>query len=246
MRAVATTLLRVVPVLFCLLPELLMAAASLAAIPSQDEYCVSAQRIVSRTEQPVDIVVHQDFDAFVKSKAIIPDAEGAIPQIQQLNWTNDGGVVVGISCKLKSADHLNLTYGPETAGPDGLCQDMNREIFRLLGEKVERSRYASVVFDDQESVTNEANPGMVGPDWLRPYRAMFVSESGELNIRAKGFQVDFTDPRFADAPARFRGVHYCHFIAPGHLLSVLEGTSEAETMIGREVDISGYSAPGGQ
>ena len=42
------------------------------AVPSVDEYCRVAQRIVTRTEQPVELRIHESFDGFVKSKAIIP------------------------------------------------------------------------------------------------------------------------------------------------------------------------------
>jgi len=190
-----------------------------------------------------EIQQHDSFDAFVKSKAIIPDADGAIPEIQQFNWPDPQGNVVGVSCKLKSADHLNLAYGDGTAGPDGLCQDMNRSVYRALIDAAPDLRDAMVVFDDNEGVANEEQPGMTGPDWLKPYEVIYVDEGNRLHVWAKGFRVDFTDPRFARAPARFRGVHYCHFIAPDHLLAVMTGDAEPGVIIGREVDTSGYRAP---
>jgi len=193
--------------------------------------------------QPVEVQVHDSFDAFVKSKAIIPDADGAIPEIQQFNWLDPQDAVVGVSCKLKSADHLNLVYGDGTAGPDGLCQDMNRRVYQALIDSTTGLLYSEVVFDENETVMNDGQPAMTGPDWLKPYEATFVDEGGRLHVRAKGFQVDFTDPRFSRAPARFRGVHYCHFIAPDHLLAVMTGNTEPGVVIGREVDTSGYRAP---
>lgn len=212
-------------------------------VPQVSGYCLVAQQIVTRTMQPVDVRAHDSFDAFVKSKAIIPDEAGAIPEIQQFHWQDSQGDVVGISCKLKSADHLNLVYGDGTAGPDGLCQDMNRHVYQMLIDADPGLRDTTVEFDANETVVNKDNPGMVGPDWLSPYEATAVDDAGRLHVRAKGFQVDFTDPRFARAPERFRGVHYCHFIAPGHLLAVLRGEAEAGVIIGREVDTSGYRAP---
>jgi hypothetical protein len=193
--------------------------------------------------QPVDVRVHDSFDGFVKSKAIIPDTAGAIPQIQQFNWLDPQGAVVGVSCKLKSADHLNLVYGAGTAGPDGLCQDMNQRVYRALIDSATGLLYTQVVFDENESIMNDGQPAMTGPDWLKPYEATFVDDRGRLHVRAKGFQVDFTDPRFTRAPARFRGVHYCHFIAPDHLLAVMIGNAEPGVVIGREVDTSGYRSP---
>lgn len=207
---------------------------ALDAVPALEEYCRPAQRIVTRTRRRVRLVVHADFDAFVKSKAVIDG-----PTIQQYNWYAPDGQPLGVSCKLKSADHLNLVFGADTAGPDGLCQDMNRAVYALIAAEVEAPRYREVVFDAGESVRNDANPGMGGPDWLAPYTASYVDEAGTLHIATKGFQVDFTDPRFSGAPERFRGIHYCHFVAPDYLRRLLAGEAEPGVTLGRMVDTSG-------
>lgn len=201
----------------------------LEALPELDSFCLAAQEIVTKTSHPMQLVVHDDFKAFVKSKAVI---EG--PEIQQYNWQDEEGNVVGISCKLKSADHLNLEFGEGTAGPDGNCQEMNQAVFMLIAPTVGNPVYRRVTFDPNEAVVNEENPGMTGPDWLAPYTATSVDETGTLTIRTKGFIVDFTDPEYEKAPARFRGVHYCHFIAPEHMYSLLTGTAEPGVRIGRD------------
>ena len=206
------------------------AAPGLDELPEIAEYCLAAQRIVTRTDVPVQLVVHEDFDAFVKSKAVI---EG--PQIQQYNWIDDEGRVYGISCKLKSADHLNLAFGDDAAGPDGLCQDMNRAVFEEVAPRSPdiTPTYTEVVFEPNEAVWNDDEPGMTGPAWLAPYEATWVDEQGRLHIRAKGFRVDFTDPAFEKAPPRFRGIHYCHFLSPGYLAALMLGAAEPGAVIGR-------------
>lgn len=219
---------------------------AMATVPPVDDYCRVAQRVVTRTDQPVDLRIRESFDEFVKSKAIIPEAEAAIPEIQQFNWFDANGSVVGISCKLKSADHLNLVYGAGTAGPDGACQDMNRYVFDALDIESSDVAYDDVAFDPREKPqTRDVPPveGGSGPQWLQPYVATVVGPEGGLSIRTKGFRVDFNDPRFARAPERFRGVHYCHFIAPDHLRAVVTGESPVGIVIGREVDLSRYGQP---
>ena len=200
----------------------------LSEIPAVIDYCLAAQQLVTRTDYRVEVVIHDDFNAFVKSKALI---EG--PVIQQFNWLDSNGEVAGISCKLKSADHLNLEFGEGTAGPDGLCQDMNRAVFSRVVRGVSKPAFSKVVFDPNETVVNEEQPGMTGPDWLAPYVATSVDEEGTLTIRTKGFIVDFTDPQYAKAPPRFRGVHYCHFIAPDHLRALMAGSAEPGLSIGQ-------------
>ena len=213
---------------------------ALQEIPAVDKYCLTAQKIITRTEVPMELVVHDNFAAFVKSKAVI---EG--PTIQQYNWKADDGMVLGISCKLKSADHLNLVFGTGSAGPDSLCQYMNQAVFRLLARQVSSPAFTRVVFDPSEKLNYEAEedeedeePGMTGPDWLAPFTMTYIEE-GALHIATKGFVVNFLDPQYAEAPERFRGVHYCHLIAPEYLEALMSGEAEADVVIGSEVDRSG-------
>lgn len=207
---------------------------ALRETPAIDDYCRAAQRLVTRTTHPVRVNLHEDFDAFVKSKALIDG-----PTIQQYVWRDEEGNPIGVSCKLKSADHLNLAFGDGTAGPDGSCQDMNRAVFDKVRHGNLRPAYKTVIFDPRETVANDKEPGMTGPDWLAPYEPARIDDDGALHIRAKGFRIDFTDARFAEAPARFRGIHYCHFVAPGYLRALMSGRAEPGLQIGQAVDTSG-------
>ena len=216
-------------------------------VPALSEYCLVAQKIVTQTDQPMNLTIHEDFDGFVKSKAIIPEGDNVIPEIQQFQWTDETGRVVGVSCKLKSADHLNLVYGDGTAGPDGACQDMNQFVYAALNVPDDQQAFPAVRFDPREEPqTENVTPveGGSGPQWLQEYTATVVDADGALVIKTKGFIVDFTDPQFAQAPARFRGVHYCHFLAPDYFRALLTGAVPAGTEIGQTVDLSKYSVPG--
>jgi hypothetical protein len=140
-----------------------------------------------------------------------------------------------VSCKMKSADHLNEAFGPGTSGGDGNCQDMNRLTWERVRATLPGTSAEAVVFDGNEVVRNEANPGMTGPDWLKPYEMTWRDPRGVLHVRSKGFRVDWTDPRFATMPGRFRGVQYCHLIAPEYLARLVKGEAEAGLKVGREV-----------
>lgn len=206
---------------------------ALARLPATADFCLAAERVVTRTDLPMQVEIHAAFDAFVKSKAVI---EG--PTLQQFEWRDDAGQLVAISCKLKSADHLVATYGPGSAGPDGACQDMNRAVYALVSRQAAVPAYPRVVFDPKELVVNEQQPGMTGPDWLAPFTLTSVDADGALRIHTKGFTVGFLDPQFAASPVRFRGVHYCHFIAPEHLEALLAGKATPGAVVGRLVDTS--------
>jgi hypothetical protein len=205
---------------------------AVAGSPPLAEFCLEAQRVVVRTAVKPALVLHTDFDAFVKSKAAIEPLT-----IQQYIWYEDEDPArpVMISCKLKSADHLNEAFGPGTSAGDGRCQDMNRLTYDRVRASLGAAAVEPVIFDPAEEVRNAANPGMTGPDWLKPYQMTWRDESGALHLRSKGFRVDWTNPQFAAMPGRFRGVQYCHLVAPEYLARLVTGREKAGLSVGRDV-----------
>jgi len=220
-----------------LLPTLLLAACAgfspgpyeLNATPDLNSYCLAAQRVVTRTTVPMELIVHPDFDAFVKSKAVI---EG--PTIHQYNWFDTAGNVQGISCKMKSADHLKMTFGEDSAGPDGYCHDMNRQVYRQLIQQNSDLADAQVVFDLSESIPSKEQSNMIGPVWLMPFTLTYRDDANELHVATKGFVIDFNDPRYQKFPASWRGTHYCHFIAPDYLSALLQEQAQPGAIVGRQ------------
>ena len=109
--------------------------------PPLAEFCLEAQRVIVHTDVRPTLIVHADFDAFVKSKALIEPLT-----IQQYIWyeNDDPDRPVMVSCKLKSADHLNEAFGTGTSAGDGQCQDMNRltweRVQATLGAKTAEHR----------------------------------------------------------------------------------------------------------
>lgn len=206
--------------------------------PPLAEFCLEAQRVVVRTDVVPTLIVHPDFDGFVKSKAAIEPLT-----IHQYVWyeNDDPSRPVMVSCKLKSADHLNEAFGKGTSAGDGRCQDMNRLTYNRVRAALGASTVEPVVFDPAEDIRNAENPGMTGPDWLKPYEMTWRDASGALHLRSKGFRVDWTDPQFAALPGRFRGVQYCHLIAPPYLARLVTGKARAGITVGR--DVSGFPAP---
>ena len=206
--------------------------SSRAGPGSLDDFCLEAQQVVVGTTVSPALTVHENFDAFVLSKALIDPLS-----IQQFVWReeNEGRAPVMISCKLKSADHLNDSFGAGTAAGNGLCQDMNRLTYSRVRATLGAAATPAVVFDPVEAVINEENRGLTGPDWLKPYEMTWRDESGVLHVRTKGFRVDWLDPALAEMPPRFRGIQYCHFIAPEYLARLLRNEVEAGIQVGKEV-----------
>ena len=203
-----------------------------AADQAIGDFCQLAQQVVTRTSHPFTLEHYTDFAAFARSKAHIDP-----PTIRQYTWYEDEAQTrpAMISCKLKSADHLNIVFGEGTAGPDGLCQDMNRLTLAQVKEHLGERAGFVMTLDPHEDVMRGNGGGSVGPEWLAPYVMIEQTEPGHLLLRSKGFRVDFADPRFADRPEEFRGIHYCHLAAPGYLERLLTGEAEAGRSYGMDV-----------
>jgi hypothetical protein len=185
---------------------------------SLDAFCTEAQQMLGATMLTSENVVYADLDAFIKSKASPKPL--VTRQFIHFDETRPG-LPQMISCKLKSSDHLNAEYGPGTAGQEGACQSVN-------GLTLERVRAArgdvdrpSGVFDNV--VLDQDDTGLSGVVWLKPFTMVRVSDANVLHIKSKALYVSWYDERFLDMPARFRGTHYCHLIAPSFLRRLLDG-----------------------
>jgi hypothetical protein len=200
--------------------------------PPLAEFCREAQHVVGHTNKIGELVLHADEQAFVKSKTSIDPLT-----IHQFIWYADPAKTkpLMVSCKLKSADHLNSAFGAGTAGPEGDCQEMNRLTVARLEQSLPRVKHARIELDPRENVFDDANPGAAGPNWLKPAVLVDRRTDGTLVIHAKGFRVDWNDPRFATLDAKFRGVHYCHLIAPSYLRELLGGEAAPGISVGRDV-----------
>ena len=219
---------------------LIYACLNSGALAGQLTFCQSAQRLVANTNLTAINVIHGDFDQFVLSKAAIRPLT-----TQQYMWYEDEARsrLVAVSCKLKTADHLNSEYGDGAAGPERTCRDFNEATVEAVAAELtaeERNaffqRFRELILQDDLDTVTTSSAGLAGPDWLAPYEPAWVGEEGVLHVKAKALVAKWTDPRFQDAAPRFRGNHYCHLIAPEYLKRLAVGDSEPGISIGRLVD----------
>ena len=184
------------------------------------DFCTQAQQWIVGTSIRSNNTVFEDFEAFTKSK---PEIDPLVTT--QYSWPqrSKGGAVMQVSCKMKTADHLQTVHGAEAVVADIGCRGVNTKIFEeVIAAMTDEERSAlafvpgeTLIFED-DIVTNQ------GPVWLEPY-AMVRRDASRLIIQAKGMQNDWNDTRYANAPARFRGTRYCHLISPNYLRALLLG-----------------------
>lgn len=184
------------------------------------DFCVQAQQWIVGSALVAHNEVFDDFEAFTKSKP------GVSPLMTtQYTWPErlPDGSAMRVSCKMKTADHLQSVYGREAAGEDIGCRGVNERLLQQTLNSMteaERAQLAitpgvSLIFDD-DIVTAQ------GPLWLEPY-PMVRRQANTLIVQAKGMKNDWNDPRYAQAPPQFRGTRYCHLITPAYLRALLLG-----------------------
>jgi hypothetical protein len=180
-----------------------------------DEFCADVQRVLAATTVSVENVAYDEIEVFIKSKASIR------PLVtRQYVHRDEQARPRMISCKVKTSDMLLLEYGDDAAGTEGACQSVNYlTVQRVAGASDSTKRpygkYRDVVLEPDET-------GVSGVNWLKPYQ-MIWAEQDVLHIQSKALRVDWGNERFKSAPARFRGTHYCHLVAPSYLRRVLDG-----------------------
>lgn len=178
-------------------------------------FCTVVQQMLAATPQVSENVVYAELDDFIKSKASIRP----LVTRQYIHY-DEASLPRMISCKVKTSDMLVFEYGAGTAGNEGVCRSVNLvTLQRVVAERNVGVRpygeYSDVVLEPDEV-------GPSGVNWLKPYR-MIWRDGDTLHILSKALRVDWGDTRFAKAPARFRGTHYCHLVAPSYLRRVLDG-----------------------
>ena len=126
---------------------------------------------------------------------------------------------------MKTADHIRSEFGADRAGADETCALLNqRTLEAVLGSLTRAERRDAkfggaagrVVIDADLVVDN-------GGDWLQPFAIARLEPDGSLHLQAKGMNKGWLDPRHASAPPQFRGVRYCHLVAPEYLRRLLLG-----------------------
>lgn len=189
-------------------------------LASSAETCAIAQKAFTATSSPFEVVMHPDFESFKLSKSsarpfvihgfVQTDASTGLPQ--------------RVSCKTKTADLLQETWGAQTArATDRSCRDLNRGTVMAVWQGLDPAQRASVT-DRPDRILLEADTNAyMGSRWITDYPFVWRDEDGGLHIHAKALTVEWDDWKFAWAPDRLRGVRYCHLVAPEYLRAIMLG-----------------------
>lgn len=192
---------------------------------SAPEFCSVVQRRLEGTTMVSANVNHPDYEAFQQSKAEVQPLR--TEQFIEYRDPTAKADPMRISCKVKTADHLNEVFGAGTAKESGSCEMIHREmaaaVAASLAPGAAKIAVTDIVFDADDIK-------YMGSQWVSPYQYVYRDAAGKIHLKSKALLVNWTDIRFKLAPDRFRGAHYCHLIAPEYLAKLMTGAATAPLM----------------
>ena len=181
-------------------------------------FCSNAQKIIADTHLPVKNIVHNDYDAFVKSKP----SNNPLTTHQYFNYKNHNTLDIAdiISCKLKTVDSINNANNNPVHGKQKNCKNIIEHIVKQVVSQLDKKK---LPITQQQIVIDEDQIALIGPQWLNieNFQAISIDSSGLLHLRAKGMYIP--DYWFIPVTKPFKGVHYCHLPNPEYLTAVMNG-----------------------
>ncbi len=201
------------------------ATGGAAMTRSNDAFCLAAQYLMADTTKTPTVEVHEDFESFKKSKTSI--APFGIHQFVQ--YADDRrSLPMRISCKLKTVDHLQSALGAQAAGPTQLaCRDLNALMVRNVFAAMSSEDRARVQIPMARIRLEPDVNTVLGSRWVADYQHVWQDAEDELHLTAKTLHVPYEHWLWRFAPERFRGVYYCHLVAPEYLRALVLGERAA-------------------
>ena len=214
---------------FSVLPGLLLAVAAAHAAPPQyalpamttPDFCGQLQVYLEGSREAARNVVHTDYAAFVTSK---PELQPL--RTQQFVEYSDAArsVPVRISCKLKTGDHLNAVSGAGAASDTSrTCRDAHQQMVLAVWASMTRAEMLRVKFNPDTVMLDGDDIRYTGASWKEPYQDMYMGADQRPHFISKALYAGWTDWRWKFMPAKFRGTHYCHLVAPETMRRVMLG-----------------------
>lgn len=188
---------------------------------SSPQFCSEVQRRLEGTAMTSKNIDHPDYEAFKLSKAEIEPL-----QTEQFVEYADPAAKkdpVKISCKVKTGDLLNETYGEGTAKKQGSCEAIHRDMADAVYVSLDPS---AIRVSRERLVFAPDDVKMMGSQWITPFQVVYAAD-GKIYLRSKALLVNWNDLKFKFAPDRLRGTHYCHLIAPEYLVRLVTGAATA-------------------
>ena len=107
--------------------------------------------------------------------------------------TYDKATPIMVSCKVKTADHLQSVYGADKAGQQRYCPELTKEILQSVIAELSQSDPAAAE-KAKGFIVEDNEPYVTGRSYLADFELSFTDESGKIHINSPGLQTDWGKP----------------------------------------------------
>lgn len=203
-----------------------LAACGMTAAPeapplatTEPDFCIGFQQQLSRVPLQIENQVYDgDWEGFVLSK---PTVEPLV--IHQMAFAGHaGGRAEVVACKLKGADHLAEIHGEANVVTELTCADFNRQTIEGQAARL-RDEGRDLAVDPAALVYAVDDQATRGTQWLDPMPYPVVSQGSDGTIRVQGKAMHSPLRSWTPVPRSWKGMFYCHLIAPEHARALLVG-----------------------
>jgi hypothetical protein len=196
--------------------------AAMVQMPVTDkDYCERVQRDLTGTNVKVNNINYDTYEGFKESKLKVDPVE-----LAQFVLKDEQGRPLRISCKTKTTDHLVERWGKDAATGDKTCQDIHRKQTDAVYAALTDEEKAKLKIPRDMVVLEEDETVYMGVNFVSDYDYVWRGPDAKMHLKSKSLYVTWTDIRFKLAPEKFRGVRYCHLIAPEYTKRLILGEAQ--------------------
>lgn len=214
---------------------------------SVNDFCQNAQQIIASTDVESTNLTHSMDDSFIQSSpapyANMPGGNLSayngkgdpelLPLTTQQYITYGSGFFGNeypkiVSCKMKSAEGIQIFIDPSAAGPAMACSDVIADTIDDVFADIPRWWRRLLAFDESQIVIDDDATAMSGPEWLDPFppTVAYIGNDGLLHLQGKNLIVPVNLPPFIPVGDDKKGVHYCHVPAPSFVERLVKGLAQ--------------------
>ena len=185
--------------------------------PESEEFCQVAQQILANTEMVGENEIFTDMPAYRHSKPS-PDP---LKIYQVISYS--GATPVLVSCKLKSADHIQEVFGEAAAGAQLGCPVITKMTQDQAAAELEAAGNAEAAAVVKTFVLEQNEPEMTGSGYLSDFELSFVGDDDVIHINTPSLQVDYSSLWSYVLPEKFIGQTYCHLATATYMKALATG-----------------------
>ncbi|MEH6586094.1 MAG: hypothetical protein V7720_06020 [Halioglobus sp.] len=194
----------------------------------EKDYCSQAQQIIAATDLEPEVVLHDDYEAFVESKPT--DQPFVIHRYNSAPVASRPEITTVVSCKLRTSERINTAHDSEggavpIAGAETSCDEVHRQVLAQIVAAVPKSARK---LDLGDFVVEPEDMKFIGPQWLEPwpFTPATLDENALYHLHTRALYAPHA--WWIPMPERFMGNYYCHLASPEYLEALVRGTVRFE------------------